>query len=298
MSEALPAPARPAAAVEPAAPTGTSVAPAAPATGQPAPEAKPAQPAAPDFQSRMRAEQEKRAAQARERETETLRARLASLEVQAKEADTLRAWREGVKRDPSALKEVLGDNWYDVITEHRLSGGRLTPEQVEATVNSKIEALEAKRAAEKAEQEKATAEERATQRSEWVADLTAYMQSDDKAYKLINKHNQHAAVADWIERNYRETGKLATNAEGAAAVEGALRKAVLDSVDEELLQEILKSRQPASPPASASREAPKSLHNGLAASTPTTPPRLSRDQRRAQVVKKLEEMEAAGKAGA
>lgn len=271
--------------------TVAAVTPPAPgSTPAPADTAAPPAAAPTGFAERIKREQEKR-------EVAKLQARLAELEPKAKQADELTAWRAAVKSDPSKLKELYGDDYYDLLTEHKIGGGKLTPELLDAKVDERFKSLEAQRAAEAAKSAADRKAEEDAVTAEWREGVIDTVKSKAADFRLVNLHGQHAAVADWIDKNYAATGKLATPEEGAKAVEASLRKAVLDSLDADLVGEWTKTRQQVSPPTSASREV-RTLHNGMASTTPAAAdaPR-NRAERKAAVLAKLEAMEAAGKTG-
>lgn len=231
------------------------------------------------FQDRMKRE-------AAKREVETLRAQLATAQTAAKETATLKARLDGLKANPDSLKEIFGANWYDYLTEHKIGGGRLTPEAVQAAVDAKFAEVETKRQAEK-DTEAATAKKAEEEaEAEFTQEVSEFVAGDPKTYRLLNLHNSAPMVADYARKNYKATGKLASNAEAAAAVEGQLRKAVLDSLTDDLVAEWTKAKGQTTSASTASAAPGSTLHNGMAAGSGTPQIKLSREQRKADMLKR------------
>lgn len=247
-----------------------AAAPVTPVVEVPKPAAAPVPPVN-DFAERMKREQAKR-------ESEGLRAK-------AKEADTLKGRLDGLKADPSKLAEIYGPNWYDYLTEHKIGGGRLTPEAVQAAVDAKFAEREAKEAAAREADQTAEAAAKAEADNEFAQEVTSFVAADPKAYRLINLHGTAQMVANYARDNYKATGKLASNAEAAAAVEAQLRKAVLDSLDPDMVAEWTKGRSD-SPSAAPNASNSSTLHNGMSAGSGTPQVKLSRDQRKEAMLKR------------
>lgn len=251
--------------------------PAAPGS-TPAPAAAPAPQTRESIQAKIAAEQQKRQGEAQRKELEALRT----------EAKALRDWKASLITNPENIKDVLGDKAYDILTDRQLNGDRLTPEQVDAKLEAKLRERDEKAKADKAAADAAGKAEADETRQAWVDDLTAFVAAEPTKYRLIALHGAAANVAAHIEHNYKTTGKLMSDAEGADSLEASIRKAVLDSVDGPMLDEILKSRQGNSPSTRAVQQQ-SALHNGLTSTTPSAPRKLlTRDERRQAAFEKFD----------
>lgn len=210
------------------------------------------------------------------------------------------AWnkaKDNAKRDPvTHLKALYGDDWYDKLTEFKLSGGKVTPELVAASVDERLEAFEKKQEAQRlkdAEAAKAqVAAEEAKVLSQWRADVTGYVKQNAEAYELINHFEVHDRVTAKIESEFAKTQKLLTPKEAA------------DLVEKDLEERGSKSKKlgkaPATPaPAVTTAEKRtdplqrRTLSNDMTASTPATrPPPVDDKERRKRALEAMDAVRA------
>ncbi len=120
------------------------------------------------------------------------------------------------------LKKEYGDDWYDKLTEFKLSGGKVTPELLAEEVNAKFADLE-KRQEEKSrkqlEEQKANAlkeEERLL--ANFQNEVSEFVKAAPE-YELINGLDAQHLVAARIKTEHDKTGKLLSYKEAADLVE-------------------------------------------------------------------------------
>jgi hypothetical protein len=286
--------------------TPSTPAPQAPPS-TPEPKAAPEAPATPDpkaleFQLKTRFEAEKRQMEARyKKEIEQERGKFSEVEKVKRELESL---LEQGKRDPASLGKKLwgGDKWYENLTEYQLNGGKITPEMLQSALDEKTETIkrefQTEREKEKqAEMERLRGEQESQKqqaRQDWVEEVQSELKENATKFRLVAKHNALPAVVSYIENHYTQTGTLLSNEAGLKAVEDQLRKAVFDSIDDDLYTEWQKSRQAAKPaPVRETRTREpevRTLHNGLTRSSTEPAKRLTRDERIQRALTRLEEL--------
>lgn len=199
----------------------------------------------------------------------------------------LEAWksdRAAMKRDPARfLAKEFGDNWYDKLTEYKLSGGKVTPELLAEVVDEKFKSLEQKQEADrkKADEEQAAHVAREEEKflKSYSADVTAFIKEKADDYELINHFEVHDRVMNriWSEFAKSNNQKLLTPKEAADLVEG------------DLLAQANKSKKlgkaPAAPPTADKRNDPlqrRTLSNDMGATSQADKPPARTDAERMQ----------------
>lgn len=237
-------------------------------------------------------------------ELEAERAKIAAeREQHAKDLEDYRAFRatqDAAKRDPGGyLRRLLGDTWYEQLTEYKLGGEKPSAiaevEAVRAEVKTELEALrkqqaEERAAAEKAAQDRQAAEAQATI-ERFHADTVSYVKGKGEEYELTNALAQHALVYETIEQAYERTGKLLSVPEAAAAVEKHLEEQVMKGASGSKMRARL-SPSPAPVPGaqSATPRAAATLTNGVAGAPSVPVSRLTEDERIARAMARLSEL--------
>lgn len=272
MSEETPTPAPP-----PAAPETT---PPPTAEAKP-PEAPPPAPPPDPQKAQREREMAQRFAmlQRRERELNEKRSAIKTAEDRVSKAE--QAAREAqdrlsrLKADPDGvLSEVLGPNYYDVLTETKLSGGKPPPdvglkaleEKIEARFRAEAEArdrAEKERLAALEAQRTQIAEQQRQQVEAWRTATVDFVKGAGEQYELTNLYGAADEVPALIEGQYQRTGRILTREEAADLVEKHL---------EEMLQKATASKKYREKYAG---KAPEAVATGSVPSAQTRTPTLS-----------------------
>jgi hypothetical protein len=144
----------------------------------------------------------------------------------------LEAWkteRAAVKRDPARfLAKEFGPDWYDKLTEYKLSGGKVTPELLAAVVDEKFEGLKKDQ---EAERKKAADDDAARIAREekqfldsWSADVSDFVKQNADKYELINHFEVHDRVSAKIVSEFQATKKMLTPEQAADLIEKDLEE--------------------------------------------------------------------------
>lgn len=197
-----------------------------------------------------------------------------------------KAAREQRLRAPAPfLEKDFGPDWYDKLTEFKLSGGKVTPELVAASVDERLAAYEKKQADEKAKAEATAAEQaKADHQAAWdkfTEDTESFIKAKPDDYELINLYGAHSRVIAVIEKTYTDTGRVLEAKEAADLVEADLLGVAKKSKK-------LGAQSPAAvpppqggtkPPESAQ---PRTLTNAAAPATAPAKPRPMTDEERVE----------------
>jgi hypothetical protein len=190
-----------------------------------------------------------------------------------KEAERIRELKANAKSNPVAyLSEVFGPNWYEVATNIKLNGGKVTPELIHAAVKDEISGLKKELAADSA---KSAADEKARAQAEYNDmlerfrdDAMAHTKKHADKFELINLYDEHGLVPALIEENYRKTKRLMTTDEAAELVEKHLEEQVQKAQASKKFQS--KAPSPAQGDSKRIDSAqPRTLTNDMTASTPS-----------------------------
>lgn len=210
-----------------------------------------------------------------------------------KERDTIRAelekekgWRKDLVKNPDLLKEVLGDDWYEKLTEYRLNGGKPTAELIGQSVEAKLQEFE-KRQEEKAAAERTRiADEQAATLENFRNETTEWVKAQPD-YELINMHGAQSRVVQVIEHTFKQTQKIMSAKEASDFVENELYEAIQKSLSTK--------RFKTPPPGTATPEKPKesaqprtltNAHGPVGTPAPTEPLDMSDDARLARAIAK------------
>lgn len=147
----------------------------------------------------------------------------AELQSVRAELDAYKKSKEAALRDPHSFqKSVYGDDWYDKMTEWKLSGGKVTPELVSAHVDQKLEDFQKRQDAERQKQADAekqrVAQENEQALANWRDEVIEVVKAGAE-YELINSFEAYELVLARIQREYEKTKKVMSAKEAADAVE-------------------------------------------------------------------------------
>ena len=164
------------------------------------------------------------------------------------EAKAIQSKWDGYKGKPEkgleALKELGLD--YSQITQLYLNNGAPTPEMLVASLEQRLNATEAQRAADLAAAEEAkTTQAKAEAEAATAQFKTAISEhvSDVKQYPLISHFGQTEEVYNLIDGHYQKTSQILEIAAAAKMVEDYLREHVTKA------RELIDPKPPATPPA-------------------------------------------------
>ncbi len=198
------------------------------------------------------------------------------------EFEEWKSLRANMKRDPVPFfKKEFGDDWYDKMTELRLSGGKVTPELLGEAMDAKIAALEKKHeeAKKKELDDQKTQVEREAQQSfnAWRDEVHSFVTEKADEYELINHFEAHDRVTAKIQSEYAKTQKLLSPKEAA------------DFIEKDLEERGSKSKKfgkaPAAPVPADKRNDPqqrRTLSNDMTGSTAAAKPPPTSDAERRQ----------------
>jgi hypothetical protein len=201
--------------------------------------------------------------------------------------------RANSKRDPvSFLKKEYGDDWYDKMTELRLSGGKVTPELLGEAMDAKIAALEKKHeeAGRKQLEEQKAQVLRESEQSfhAWKDEVHDFVRQQADAYELINHFEVHDRVTAKIQSEFAKTQKLITPKDAADAIEKQLEEAAGKSKK--------LGKAPAAPVSADKRNDPlqrRTLSNDMTGSTPAAkPPPVDDAERRRRALAAMDAVQA------
>ncbi len=221
-------------------------------------------------------------AQSLSQQQEAFKAQKAEHEAQRAEVAEWKAAEANAKRDPVGyLKRLYGDDWYDKMTELRLSGGKVTPELLGEAMDAKIAALEKKHedaGRKQLEEQKAQVQHEAEQSFHaWKDEVHGFVKEQADTYELINHFEVHDRVTAKIQSEWVKTQKLLTPKEAADAVEKDLEERGSKSKKF--------GRAPAAPAPADKRNDPlqrRTLSNDMTGSTAAAKPAPTSDAERRQ----------------
>ncbi len=188
-------------------------------------------------QTKQIAQEKQKIAQERAERDAALKAREDALTARASKAEELEKLRANAARDPeSFLRSFLGEDYYDKLTELRLTGKPPAAMEVQAVREETKAELERVRKEnedrwQKAEEErKAQAEEQkkalqAEQRQiidNFHAETVDFVKANPEKYELINLNDAQEMVVQVIEGTFARTKRIMTASEAADAVEKEL----------------------------------------------------------------------------
>lgn len=225
----------------PAAETGTPPPPAA----APAPKTEPDPRLASRFaqlakqEAALRSEKQ-RIASERSTHEQAIRSKEEAIAARAAKADDLERRLAAAKKDPAGfLRSVYGEEWYDQLTEVKLSGEKATPDLAVQALReealSQVEALkkeqadrwkqleDERKASQEAERARA-AKENADTLEKFRTDTIDFVKANPEKYELTNLTESQGLVAEVIAQAYARTKRLMKHEEAADLVEKSLEE--------------------------------------------------------------------------
>lgn len=203
-----------------------------------------------------------------------------------KAADEFAKLQKNAKLNPEAVaKQLFGENYYDTLTNLKISGGAPAADvvavEIERIREESKKDLEAFKEELRTEQQTRETQAAAQARAELVSDLTTFAKDrgmkDFPALKVFGDEKRIGEIlATRVEQEFRTSKRMLTNEQVSELVEAELVSKFESVVGEEKYRPKFESKLK---PSSSQPVAPKSLSNDLTAKTPAAKPTLRRDER-------------------